>query len=79
MDIEIARGVLRDIAKNGRLEYARVRAAKVLATMATGDKAEHAAIGKKEQAVAKAKKLVAGKFAPRKPKLVVNNHAVDHS
>ena len=78
LDLEIARKTLRDVAKNGKLEFAKVAAAKALAAIATGDKVDADSAGKKEKAVAAAKKLAAGKFSPRKPKLVVNN-GMDHS
>ena len=72
-DLETARRTLRAVARNGKLEFARVAAAKALAAIATGDKVDEEAPGKKASAVAKAKQLAAGKFAPRKPRVVVNN------
>ncbi len=72
-DLEIARKTLRAVAQRGKLEFARVAAAKALAALATGEKGDEELPGKKASAVAKAKQLVATKFQPRKPRVVVNN------
>ena len=73
IDLEIARKTLRAVARSGKNEWARIGASKALAALASSDKVDRESPGKKANAIAKAKQLVATKFQPRKPRVVVNN------